>query len=169
MIQETIANTGAVPREVSADAGYYSATAVADLQALGTTPTSRRRRPATATNRRPHPEDASPRTSRPETGCAVRHRRTGPAGSPALCVAHGDGGAGLRPDQAGPRVPAVPATGLAEGERQMVPDLHRAQPAQAVPPLPPVGPAHTVKPANRVNRAHHMAPSVVSGNPRTGC
>ena len=38
MIEETIANTGAAPREVSADAGYYSATAVADLQALGTDP-----------------------------------------------------------------------------------------------------------------------------------
>ena len=38
MIQEAIANTGAVPKEVSADAGYYSATAVAELQALGTDP-----------------------------------------------------------------------------------------------------------------------------------
>ena len=38
MIEEVIANTGEVPKEVSADAGYYSATAVADLQALGTDP-----------------------------------------------------------------------------------------------------------------------------------
>ena len=38
MIGEAIANTGKVPREVSADAGYYSAPAVADLQALGTDP-----------------------------------------------------------------------------------------------------------------------------------
>ena len=38
MIEEVIANTGAVPIEVSADAGYYSAQAVADLQALGTDP-----------------------------------------------------------------------------------------------------------------------------------
>ena len=38
MIEEVIANTGTVPREVSADAGYYSAPAVADLQALGTDP-----------------------------------------------------------------------------------------------------------------------------------
>ena len=38
MIEETIVNTGAAPREVSADAGYYSATAVADLQALDTDP-----------------------------------------------------------------------------------------------------------------------------------
>ena len=38
MIEEVIANTGAVPKEVSADAGYYSAQAVADLQALGVDP-----------------------------------------------------------------------------------------------------------------------------------
>ena len=38
MIEEVIANTGEVPKEVSADAGYYSAQAVADLQALGTDP-----------------------------------------------------------------------------------------------------------------------------------
>ena len=38
MIEEVIANVGAVPREVSADAGYYSAQAVADLQNLGADP-----------------------------------------------------------------------------------------------------------------------------------
>ncbi len=38
MIEETITNVRAVPREVSADAGYYSASAVADLQALGADP-----------------------------------------------------------------------------------------------------------------------------------
>ena len=38
MMQETIDNTGAVPKEVSADAGYYSAKAVDDLQALGVDP-----------------------------------------------------------------------------------------------------------------------------------
>ena len=38
MIAETIDNISAVPKEVSADAGYYSATAVADLQALGVDP-----------------------------------------------------------------------------------------------------------------------------------
>ena len=38
MIGEAMANTGAVPKEVSADAGYYSAKAVAGLQALGTDP-----------------------------------------------------------------------------------------------------------------------------------
>ena len=38
MIEEAIANVGEVPREVSADAGYYSARAVADLHALGADP-----------------------------------------------------------------------------------------------------------------------------------
>ena len=38
MIEEAIANLGAVPKEVSADAGYYSAQTVADLHALGTNP-----------------------------------------------------------------------------------------------------------------------------------
>ena len=38
MIEETIDNTGSVPREVSADAGYYSAKAVEELCALGVDP-----------------------------------------------------------------------------------------------------------------------------------
>ena len=38
MIQETVLNTGAVPREVSADAGYYSAQTVDDLYALRVDP-----------------------------------------------------------------------------------------------------------------------------------
>ena len=38
MMQETIDNVGAVPKEVSADAGYYSAKAVDELQALGVDP-----------------------------------------------------------------------------------------------------------------------------------
>ena len=38
MIEDAIDNVGVAPREVSADAGYYSAKAVADLQALGIDP-----------------------------------------------------------------------------------------------------------------------------------
>ncbi len=38
MMKETIDNVGAVPREVSADAGYYSAKAVGELYALGVDP-----------------------------------------------------------------------------------------------------------------------------------
>ncbi len=35
MIEETVSNTGEVPKELSADAGYYSARAVEELCALG--------------------------------------------------------------------------------------------------------------------------------------
>ena len=38
MMEETIDNVGAIPREVSADAGYYSAKAVDELYALGVDP-----------------------------------------------------------------------------------------------------------------------------------
>ena len=38
MIEGAIANVGVAPKEVSADAGYYSAQAIGDLQALGTDP-----------------------------------------------------------------------------------------------------------------------------------
>ena len=38
MIQETVGNTGKVPREVSADVGYYSAQVVDGLYALGEDP-----------------------------------------------------------------------------------------------------------------------------------
>ena len=38
MIEETIGNVGAVPKEVSADAGYYSAKAVDELYGLGVDP-----------------------------------------------------------------------------------------------------------------------------------
>ena len=80
MIGEVIANTGTVPKEVSADAGYYSATAVPVCRPWAQTRSSRRKRPATATSRRPRREDASPRISHPETGCAASYRPSG-AGS----------------------------------------------------------------------------------------
>ena len=38
MIEEAISNTGAVPKEVSADAGYYSAKAVEEISTLGVDP-----------------------------------------------------------------------------------------------------------------------------------
>ena len=65
MIGEAIANTGKVPKEVSADAGYYSAPAVADLQAWAPTRTSRRKDPPRLQTaaRAPgtHPQALSPR------------------------------------------------------------------------------------------------------------
>ena len=38
MIEEAIVNAGAVPRELSADAGYYSAQAISKLSELGVVP-----------------------------------------------------------------------------------------------------------------------------------
>ena len=76
MIEEVIANTGEVPKEVSADAGYYSATAVADLQALGVDPyvapekTRHGHQPPPV----PRREDGYPGICRPETGCAASCR-----------------------------------------------------------------------------------------------
>ena len=131
MMEETIDNIGAVPREVSADAGYYSAKAVDELYALGVDPF------------------VAPEQTRPRPGCATRAPRShtqpsvsqGPdatevtdqAGSAALRFADANCGAGIRPDQAGPGIPVVPAAGTGEGERRMVVDLHRPQPAQTVP------------------------------------
>ena len=109
MMEETIDNVGAVPREVSADAGYYSAKAVDELYALGVDPFVR--------------AGADP----PRPGCATRAPRShtqpsvsqGPdatevteqAGSAALRFADANCGAGIRPDQAGQGIPAVPAAG----------------------------------------------------------
>ena len=128
MMEETIDNVGAVPREVSADAGYYSAKAVGEPLCSGRGPVRR--------------AGADP----PRPGCATRAPRShtqpsvsqGPdateatdqAGSATLRFADANCGAGIRPDQAGP---AVPAAGTGEGERRMVADLHRPQPAQTVP------------------------------------
>ena len=79
MMQETIDNVDAVPMEVSADAGYYSAKAVDDLQALGVDRSSRRIRPATAEWFRRRPEDAYPSTCPPGTGCGGSCRPGGAA------------------------------------------------------------------------------------------
>ena len=109
MMEETIDNVGAVPREVSADAGYYSAKAVGELYALGV--------------------DTQPSVSQGRDATEA----TDQAGSATLRFADANCGAGIRPDQAGPGIPAVPAAGTGEGERRMVADLHRPQPAQTVP------------------------------------
>ena len=55
MLENTIGNTGAVPKEISADAGYYLAKTVAELYALGLARSSRRSRPDMAECRRQRP------------------------------------------------------------------------------------------------------------------
>ena len=131
MMEETIDNAGAVPREVSADAGYYSAKAVDELYALGGGPVRRAGsdppRPGCAT-RAPR-SHTQPSVSQGPDATEV----TDQAGSATLRFADANCGAGIRPDQAGQGIPAVPAAGTGEGERRMVADLHRPQPAQTVP------------------------------------
>ena len=131
MMEETIDNVGAVPREVSADAGYYSAKAVDELYALGVDPfvapkQTRHGRVVPPAARGRIPGHLSPRdrmrrklqTRRGRQRYALRMQTVEPVG---------------RPDQTGPGIPAVPAAGTGEGERRMVADLHRPQPAQTVP------------------------------------
>ena len=77
MIEETVSNTGAVPKEVSADAGYYSAKAVEELYPLVSTRSLRRRRPAMAGYWSPRPVAAYPRDCPPGNGCAVSCGRNG--------------------------------------------------------------------------------------------
>ena len=101
MLEEAIANLGAVPKEMSADAGYYSAPAVADLQELGVDPfiapeKDPPRLPAAAGAQRTHPQSAL--SQGPDAAQAADQ-----AGSPEIRAADGDGGAGVRSDQAGPR------------------------------------------------------------------
>ena len=90
--EETIDNVGAVPREVSADAGYFSAQAVDGLHALGVDPfvapdqtRHGRCRPAGA----PGAHTRQPITQGPDAPEAAYQ-----TGAAALCLADGDGDAG---------------------------------------------------------------------------
>ena len=118
MLQETIDNVGAVPREVSADVGYYSAQAVDELSALGVDPFGRAgkdppRQSGAAQAPRSHTQPAvSPGPDATEV--------TDQAGSAALRFADANCGAGIRPDQAGTGLPAVPAAGTGEGEWSLI-------------------------------------------------
>ena len=84
MMEETIDNVGAVPREVSADAGYYSAKAVNELYALGVDPfvAPEQTRHGRVVHRRP--EVAYPAICLPGTGCDGSYRPGG-VGSVTLC------------------------------------------------------------------------------------
>ena len=130
MMEETIDNIGAVPKEVSADAGYYSAKAVDELYALGVDPfvapeQTRHGRVAPPAPRGRIPSNLSPRDR-------MRRKLQTKRGRQRLRPTDADGGAGIRPDQAGPGLPPVPAAGSGEGQRRVVADLHRSQPAQTV-------------------------------------
>ncbi len=129
MIEETIDNVGAVPREVSADAGYYSAKAVDDLYGMGVDPFVASEQTRHGRVVPPAPRGRIPSHLSPRIGCDGSYR---PAGVGSATLADANCRAGVRTDQAGPGIPAVPA-GTGQGERRMVADLHRPQPAQTVP------------------------------------
>ena len=131
MVEETIGNVGAVPKEVSADAGYYSAQAVDGLYRLCVDPFVAPERTRHGRVAPPAPRGRIPSQSVYQGSDAPE--AADQTGSAALRSADANGGAGVRPDQAGPRLPPVPATGPGEGQRRVVADLHRPQPAQTVP------------------------------------
>ena len=109
MVEETIGNVGAVPKEVSADAGYYSAKAGGWAIRPGSGPVDR---PGEDPPR--HEAGASapwPHTQGPLTPGPNAPQAADEAGPGALRPADGDGGNGVRADQAGPGLPAVPAAG----------------------------------------------------------
>ena len=71
MIEETMSNTGEVPKEVSADAGCYPAQAVDGLYALGTDP-------FVAPEKTRHGRVLEPTPPWPHTQGAVRQRPDAP-------------------------------------------------------------------------------------------
>ena len=84
MVEETIDNVGAVPKEVSADAGYYSAQAVEGLYGLGVDPFVAPERTRHGRVVRPRPGVAYPVICLPGIGCAGSCRPNG-VGSATLC------------------------------------------------------------------------------------
>ena len=85
MIEETIDNTGAVPGEVSADAGYYSAGAVEDRQALGVDPFIAPEQTRHGRVPPPAPRGRIPSICSPGTGCVANYRPSG-VGSATRCA-----------------------------------------------------------------------------------
>ena len=159
MMQETIDNVGAVPRGSIRRCWLL-------LGKGSRRPPGPGRGPVRRAGADPPRQSGSAGAPRAHTPSAVPQ---GPdaaevadqTGSATLCPAHGDGGAGLRPDQGGPGLPPVPAAGTGEGQRRVVPDLHRPQPAQAV-PLRSTGPRMSM--GHPANRARGMSPPPVGND-----
>ena len=76
-MEETIDNVGAVPREVSADAGYYSAKAVNELYALGVDPLVAPEQTRHGRVVPPAPRVAYPAICLPGIGCDGSYRPGG--------------------------------------------------------------------------------------------
>ncbi len=77
MIEETILNVGAAPKEVSADAGYYSAKEVEELYTLGVDPFVAPEKTRHGWVPPPAPRGAYPRDCQPGTGCGASCGRNG--------------------------------------------------------------------------------------------
>ena len=94
MVEEATVNTGEVPRELSADAGYYSAKAVDELCALGVDPFIAPERIHHGTRPEPSPRGRIPK------GVPQGQEAADEAWPGALRSADGDGdcGSGIRTD-----------------------------------------------------------------------
>ena len=133
MITTIEQQSGDTPTQLLADAGYCSDSnlaAIADhahrrVHLDAEAETWRAAGPLSA---RPPAEDRHAR--RPDVPQAAHEGRRG-----GLCGAQSDRRTGVRPDQAGPWLPAIPVAGVREGARGMVAGVHDAQHSQAVSPL----------------------------------
>ena len=85
MIEQVIGNVGAVPKEVSADAGYYSAKVVDGLSALGVDPFIAPDKTRHGQPIPPAPGDAYPPISLLRIGCGGSCGRSGD-GSATACA-----------------------------------------------------------------------------------
>ena len=79
MIEEVIANVGAVPGKYPPTPVTIRPRPLPICRPWAPTPSSRRKRPATGTDHRRRPKDASPKISLPGTGCAASCRPSGAA------------------------------------------------------------------------------------------
>jgi transposase len=118
LLDPIAAGLGGSPKEISADVGYCSEANLETLAARGI-------RGYVATGRQKHPATGAAQRRGPLVD-AMR-TRLGRAGRPhALSAPKADRRAGHRPDQAGPRLPPVPAPRPGQGQRRMGAHLHRA-------------------------------------------
>ena len=127
------ANLGRRPAQVSADAGYCSDDNLAGLEQrnIDAYVATGRARDAVAGTRQSRPRAGVHRPTDPPAGYARKDqsRRT----SKPLPAAQATPRAGVRADQAGPRLPAVLAAWHRKGPRRVGSRLHRPQPVQARP------------------------------------
>ncbi len=151
MVDRIIANTGAVPNEFSADAGYSGEANLAALEVLGIDA-------YVAAGRQRHGKPA-PSAAQPDGRQTARRR----LGQP-LPSAQGHGRTGLRPDQAGARLPTVPDARPRQRPGRMGDGVHRPQPLQAR--RSPIGPIVLVRSGTRaVFRPSHRAARQTKSRP----